>query len=482
MPAMTSTVGLARLPLLCVFALLALGASPSRAQHDPELYGIARDAYVYAYPIVTMDVTMRQMTNVAKPGEVTMRAPVNQLAHVRTYPGADDRTVVRVNFDTLYSSAWIDVSREPVILSVPPMGDRYYLFPMLDMWTDVFAVPGTRTTGNEARRFAIVGPGWSGTLPEGVTRIDAPTSLVWTIGRTQTNGPADFANVNAIQDRYTLTPLSQWGKEAKPAVGKVDPAVDGATEPLKQVNALSGVAMLTRLAELMKRYPPHPNDYPILWRMEKLGLEPGRSFDAAKLDPARVALIEDAAKDARATIAQAIRDGSVGVKAHGWSTSIDGLGAYGTSYRRRAMTAMGGLGANLPEDAVYPRSATDVGGEPYHGENRYRLRFEKDELPPVDAFWSLTLYDSSGFQVPNALNRFAIGDRDPLQYGDDGSLEIYIEHESPGADKESNWLPCPEGPFNLVMRLYSPRYEVLDGEWTAPGVVKMTRGHPKRNR
>jgi hypothetical protein len=467
--------------------ILVVGALAAQegaaAERDAELYGIARDAYVYAFPIVTMDVTMRQMTSVPDAKTAPLRAPVNQLAHARAYPAADERTVVRFNFDTLYSMAWLDLSREPVVLSVPDMGDRYYLFQLLDMWSDVFAVPGTRTTGSGAGRFAIVGPGWTGTLPPGMTRIDAPTATVWIIGRTQTNGPGDFANVHAVQDRYALAPLSQAGNAAwTPPMGPApDPGIDAKTEPAKQVAALDGVAMLTRLAALLTKYPPHPNDYPILWRMQKLGIDAGKPFDATKLDAATRATIDAAAKDARAAIAETQRQG-LGIRAHGWSTSIDGIGSYGTSYRRRAAIAMGGLGANLPEDAVYPTSHADVAGEPYLGENRYRLRFEKDQLPPVDAFWSLTLYDGAGFQVPNALNRFALGDRDPLRYGEDGSLEIYIEHDSPGADQESNWLPCPEGRFNLAMRLYSPRYEVLDGKWQPPGVVKMTRGHPKRNR
>jgi hypothetical protein len=457
-------------------------APPAAAEHDPELYGIARDAYVYAFPIVTMDVTMRQMTNVPDAHSAPLRAPVNQLAHARSYPAADDHTVVRFNFDTLYSMAWIDASREPIVLSVPDMGDRYYLFQLLDMWTDVFAVPGTRTSGSGAGRFAIVAPGWEGTLPPGITRIDAPTAMVWMIGRTQTNGPADFENVHRIQDRYALTPLSQLGREAAPPAGAPpDPTIDAQSEPAKQVAGLDGVAMLTRLAALMTRFPPHVQDTPILWRMRRLGLDAGKPFDAAKLDAATRATIDAAAEDALASIRATVSEG-FGVKTRGWSVSAEGIGAYGTSYRRRAAVALGGLGANLPEDAVYPSSLTDVAGEPYDGENRYRLRFEKEQLPPVDAFWSITLYDPQGFQVPNALNRFALGDRDPLSYGDDGSLEIYIEHDSPGADKESNWLPCPEGPFNLVLRLYSPRSEVLDGKWLPPGVVKMTRGHPKRNR
>jgi hypothetical protein len=465
-----------------IVAAAGIFATPAGAAQDPELYGIARDAYVYAFPIVTMDVTMRQMTNVPDAQTVPLRAPVNQLAHARTYPAPDDHSVVRFNFDTLYSIAWLDLSREPVVLSVPNMGDRYYLFQLLDMWTDTFAVPGTRTSGSGAGRFAIVAPGWTGTLPAGVTRIDAPTSTVWLIGRTQTNGPGDFANVHAVQDQYSLTPLGQLGGSyTPPAAVPVDPSIDAKTEPVKQVAALSGVAMLERLASLMTRYPPHAIDTPILWRMKRLGIEAGKPFDATKLPPGLAATIDAAAKDARASIVDASRAG-FGAKVHGWSTSTDGIGAYGSAYRRRAAIAYAGLGANLPEDAVYPSSVTDVAGEPYLGENRYRIRFEKEALPPVDAFWSITLYDEAGFQVPNALNRFALGDRDPLQYGDDGSLEIYIEHESPGADQESNWLPCPEGRFTLAMRLYSPRYEVLDGKWEAPGVVKMTRGHPKRNR
>jgi hypothetical protein len=473
---------LKRAAALCAALTCVSAAPPDPQAADPELYEIAREAYVYAYPIVTMDMTMRQMTNVPSSGVVAMRAPVNQFAHVRSYPGADDRSVVRVNFDTLYSIAWLDVSREPMVLALPEMGDRYYLFQMLDMWTDVFAVPGTRTTGNQAGRFAIVAPGWRGTLPEGVTKIEAPTPMVWIVGRTQTNGPADFENVHRAQDAYTLTPLGQWGKGYRPPGGApIDPSVDNATEPAKQVNRLSGVAMLTRLAELMAKHPPHPNDYPILWRMRRIGIEVGRPFDAAKLDPASVAAIDAAGRDALDEMQKASRKG-LGTSVHGWSISLEGIGAYGTDYRRRAIVSLAGLGANLPQDAVYPSSRGDAFGEPYSGENRYRLHFEKEELPPVGAFWSVTLYDDAGYQVPNPLGRFALGDRDPLQYNEDGSLDLFIESESPGADKESNWLPAPPGRFNLAMRLYAPRSDVLDGSWQPPGVLKVTRRLPKRNR
>src|SRR5262245_39959797 len=176
---------------------------------EQQAHEIARDAYVFAYPIVTMDVSMRQSTNVPDAKTIPLRAPINQFAHARTYPRAENRDVVRYNFDTLYSFVWLDLSREPFVLSVPDTNGRYYLLPMLDLWTEVFSVVGSRTTGTKAGTFALVGPGWNGTLPDGVTKIAAPTSTIWILGRTQTNGPADYENVHKVQDGYKLTPLSQ---------------------------------------------------------------------------------------------------------------------------------------------------------------------------------------------------------------------------------------------------------------------------------
>ena len=227
---------------ICQKAALVLGAlvgvhgvteaqtTQSKLKPD-EIYAIAREAYLYAYPIVSMDVTMRQATNVPDVGTVNMRAPANQFAHARAYPKAEEKDVVRFNFDTLYSFAWLDLSHEPVILSVPDTEGRYYLLPMLDMWSDVFSVVGSRTTGTKAGTYAIVGPGWNGSLPSGVTKIVAPTSTIWILGRTQTNGPSDYANVNKLQNQYNLTPLSQWRKDYTPAKGTVDLSVDTKTPP-----------------------------------------------------------------------------------------------------------------------------------------------------------------------------------------------------------------------------------------------------------
>jgi hypothetical protein len=458
-----------------MFILMSGAPASSQGGAEQQAYEIARDAYVYAYPIVTMDVSMRQSTNVPNANTTALRAPINQFAHARTYPRAEDRDVVRYNFDTLYSPVWLDLAPEPIVLSVPDTGGRYYLLPMLDMWTDVFSVVGLRTTGTKAGNFALVGPGWSGTLPNGMTKIVTPTPVIWVLGRTQTNGPADYDNVHKVQDGYRLTPLSQWGKAyMPPASTPVDPAVDNKTPPLVQVNKMDGVAVLGRLAELMTKYPAHANDYPILFRMRQIGFEPGKPFDGSKLDPGLVKTINAAAKDALVDLEQSGKSGAgIGLHVNSWFYQTSTVGTYGTAYKLRAMGTLIGLGVNLPEDAVYPASFVDGEGKPYSGANRYVLHFDKGKLPPADAFWSVTLYDKDGFQAPNALSRFALGDRDKLNFNADGSLDIFIQNESPGADKEANWLPAPKDEFNLAMRLYSPRREALAGSWTPPPVRRL---------
>jgi hypothetical protein len=458
---------------VAIFTLMAQALGQQLS--DRQVYDIARDAYVYAYPIVTMDASMHRSTNVPNANTIPLRAPINQFAHARTYPRAEDRDVVRYNFDTLYSPVWLDLSREPIVLSVPDTSGRYYLLPMLDMWTDVFSVVGSRTTGTKAGNFLLAPPGWSGTLPDGMTKIVTPTPTIWILGRTQTNGPADYDNVHKVQDGYKLTPLSQWGKRvAPPANAATDPTIDNKTPPLVQVNKMDGVAVLSRLAELMAKNPPHSNDYPVLFQMRQIGLEPGKPFDASKLDPALVKTINAAAKDALTDLEQSGKSGAgIGTHVNGWFYQTSTVGTYGAAYKLRAMATLIGLGVNVPEDAVYPASFVDGDGKPYSGANHYVLHFDKGKLPPADAFWSVTLYDKDGFQVANTLNRFAIGDRDKLKFNTDGSLDLYIQNGSPGADKEANWLPAPNGEFNLAMRLYSPRREVLDGSWSPPPVVRV---------
>jgi hypothetical protein len=429
---------------------------------------LARDVYHYAYPIVLMDVTRHVATNVPDVTTIPMRAPLNQFAHFRTYPKADSRDIVRFNFDTLYSFAWVDLSSGPLVLSLPDTKGRYYLVPALDMWTDVFCSLGSRTTGTAAGDFAFVAPGWQEALPENLEKIVAPTSLIWVMGRVETNGPSDFENVHRIQDGFKLTPLAKWGKSyAPPANAQVDTGVDGRTPPLMQVREFSGVEMFSRLSALMKKYPPHPNDYPILFRMRALGLVPGETWDAARLDSAAIEAINAGAKMAQEEMIVVGR--KFGTRVNGWSIAVDNMGTYGTSYLRRAVIALGGIGCNLPEDAIYPSAFVDGDGKPLDSANKYVIHFEKGALPPANAFWSISMYDRDGFQAPNAINRFAIGDRDDLKFNSDGSLDIYVQTESPGEHKEANWLPAPRsGLMAPTMRIYSPRIEIMEGAWTPP--------------
>ena len=421
----------------------------------------AIEAYIYGYPLVLMDLTRQVMTNVPRASQDA--APVNQLGNKRKFPEPTDTAVVSPNADTLYSFAFLDLAHEPMILSVPEMGQRYYLMQMMDAWTNVFDSPGTRTTGSSRCDFAIVGPSSKGALPENVKVIKSPTSMVWIIGRTQTNGKEDYAAVHALQDQYKLTPLSAFGKAAAPAAGvPVDLKVDMKTPPVEQVARLDANAFFSRLNALMNENPPTTADAEALKRFAPLGLAPGKPFDLKALDPAVAKSLQDAVRNGLARIAAEAKAGH-GQALNGWEFMTD-VGQYGTNYLWRAVVAMVGLGANLPGDAIYPRATKDADGQPLTGTNDYVVRFPQGQLPPVRAFWSITLYNSKQFFASNPIHRYAIGDRDKLKFDDDGSLTIYIQNQSPGKDKESNWLPAPKDSFNVVMRLYWPTKEILEGK------------------
>lgn len=440
---------------------------------------IAVDAYLYFYPIVTMDLTRRQLTSIP-PGANAFGGTENWFTNVRTYPTADDKSVVRPNFDTLYSSTFLDLSEEPMVVSVPDTDGRYYLLPMLDMWTDVFASPGWRTTGTQAGNFLIAPPKWRPDLgddfaktlglPEGTQRIDAPTYRVWIIGRTKTDGPSDYAAVHAIQDGYKVTPLSKWGQAPAEPAFTPDPTVDLKTPPKLQIRDMAGKDYFAYAAKLLEVEPPHLTDQPIVARMKRLGLVPGQSFDVEAADPVVKAAIEAAPKTALALMDTMMPQ--ISSTTNGWSMNIDTVGVYGNYYLKRAILTDVGLGANVPQDAIYPIALTDGDGEPLDGTNDYVLHFDASEIPPVDAFWSVTVYDNDGYQVANSLDRFALSSWMPLQKGPDGSLELYFQSASPGAEKEANWLPIPEGPFNVTMRLYAPRSDVLLGKWAPPPIAR----------
>lgn len=428
-----------------------------------DLRTLGYEAAVYFYPLVTMDVTRLVARNTPAANNPGFGAP-NEFHHLRTFPSADFRAVVRPNFDTLYSSAWLDLTAGPVKLTAPDTDDRYYMLPMIDMWTDVFANPGKRTTGTDAREFVVTGPGHRGDLPAGLPVIEAPTPHVWIIGRTQTNGAADYEAVHAVQDGYRITPLGDAVEYA------IDPDYDVTTEPMHTVNSMSAVDFLGYAADLLAVNPPHATDFSQLARLANLGIVAGKPFDATRFSAGELDEIEAGHRAAIDGFGVALD--RMGDKVNGWTTFTDTMGVYGNHYLKRAVVTLIGLGANPAEDAVYPLLAADADGDALDGKYDYVLHFDADQLPPAAAFWSVTMYDAEGYQVANELNRFAIGDRDGLTFNPDGSLDLYLQHANPGPDRESNWLPSPLGPLGVTMRLYAPKPEVLDGRWKPPAVRK----------
>jgi hypothetical protein len=457
--------------------LLATGALSSRALsfdgpitdlvEGAEDFGVASDAYIYGYPLVTMEATRRVVTNVAQV-EGT-RGPMGQIIKMRSYPDASYRDVTAPNADTLYTTAFFDVGDEPWVLSVPDMKGRYFLLPFLDGWTNVFAVPGSRTTGTQAQTFVISGSGWSGAVPAGMTELKSPTAIVWLLGRIYCTGtPEDYAAVHALQDQFKLQPLSTWGTDYTPPPGKVDPAVDMKTSVRDQVNRLSTHEYFTLLADLLKRNPPTPADAAAVARFKNIGLEPGKSFDAKSLDSRWEARLPQLSFDRMMLQLASLK------RENGWLFTTK-TGVYGTDYVQRAFVTVVGLGANRPQDAVYPMSQRASLLEAYEGDRNYTLRFGKGELPPVKGFWSLTMYDEQMFFVANPINRYSMSLRTNPKFEPDGSLVIYIQNESPGPDKEANWLPAPKGKFNLMLRLYWPDENdpsILDGSWAIPAVAR----------
>ena len=466
------SVVLGGLGLLAGTAMARSALAEQGAFYDPdegpEDFGLATEAYIFGYPLVTMEMTRRIITNVAEAHGT--RGPMGQLIKMRSYPDAAFRDVTAPNADTLYTNAFFDVGREPWVLSIPDMKGRYSLMPMLDGWTTVFQVPGKRTTGTGAQTYAITGPGWKGTLPEGVTEYKSPTSIVWLLGRIYCTGtPEDYAAVHKLQDEFRLVPLSAYGKPYTPQPGKIDPSLDMRTAVRDQVNRMDAVSYFTLLCELMKTNPPSVADASHAARFERIGIVPGKHFDKSKLKAEFTRRVPDVAFD------RIMQQFKVLKSENGWSFTTS-TGIYGTDYLMRAFVTAIGLGANRPQDAIYPTSKVDAKGHKYHGSNKYVMRFPKGHLPPVEGFWSLTMYDEAYFFVNNPLNRYSLSPRQNLQVNPDGSTDLYIQKDSPGKDKESNWLPAPPGDFLLMLRLYWPSEtepSLINGTWTIPAAQKI---------
>jgi hypothetical protein len=456
----------------------ATGIGPAHALTADEAKAIAEDAYVYGYSLMTTEVTRVQMSNVPKVEGFT--GPMGQFINVPRYPPADYRGVSAPNADTLYSVTWLDLA-EPQVFTHPDMGDRFYLFEITDLWmSDSQSSPSKRTADGKAANYLFTGPGWNGTVPAGMKHIPVATRYVVILGRTYADGTEqDYKAVNALQAQYKITPLSAWGKPYDPVAPPVDPSpgFSMTDKPQTVILGMGTEGYFNLLAKLMGDAAPAPaEDAPILARMAEIGIVPGKPFELSNLDPAVQAALKDVPETALKKI-EANKD-TLGKIVNGWVIT-KGLGTYDPStYMKRAVVAAFGWPANQEKDAVYPNTAVDGTGEKLSGTNKYTLTFAKDATPPVNGFWSITMYeiDQGWWFVPNPLNKFTVSPRNNLVPNADGSVTLYFQTTSPGKDKEANWLPAPKGDFTPMLRMYWPKDSspsILDGTWQPPKIVKV---------
>jgi hypothetical protein len=449
-----------------------------RAIKSREATSLAKEAFEFGAPLLLCATQADYGSHVTQP--TGLRAPVNQFAHGRAFVDASDRSVVGFNVDNLYSFAIVDVSDEPIVLSVPEMGDRYWIMQVIDAWNGVPAAPGSRTHGGRGGDFLLTSPSYSGDVPDGMEEIRCPTAITMVAGRTYCSGPDAYEAVHALQDEYRLTPLSRWKHGPLSRIGEayeppshvpLKEGVDGETLVTDQFMALSAGQFYRKLNELLVNNPASAPDSPLLERLETIGIGPGLDFELSSF-PARVeAAIKLGYQLGRVEMMKAAQ--SLGEPVNGWSLTYD-MGRFGTKYAYRAAWTLLGIGGNLLEDAFYPNTTFDSSGDDLSGADRYELTFAASEIPPASAFWSLTMYDDEAYLVPNELDRYAAGDRSSFTYAEAGSLTIYIQHENPGPEKESNWLPAPEGEFRLALRLYVPDKRVVDRNWVPSPVRKVS--------
>jgi hypothetical protein len=423
---------------------------------------VGSQTYLYGYPLLVME-----KSRLAMQGVDGFR---NKFHHKHNLPDHSFRTVVRPNNDTLYSIAWLDLTDEGQVLSVPDMGERYYVMPFMDAWTNVFATVGTRETGIQEGDYLITGPHWKGDVPEGLPQIKAPTNMVWLIGRIQINGDLDIAPVSAIQKRFKLASQTQWlAGEIQAFYTSDDHNLAQSISPNKQVEAMTSTEFFTELSRLLKTQATLSGDESILEILAHVGVVPGQDFDTENHGWLNTKLYNFIFKVTKKKLIEKLENGRS--KENGWNITRDSIGNYGTNYNFRAAVTKVGLGALPPVEAIYANASVDFKGQALSGTHQYIIHFPAEQMPPVKAFWSITMYDENGFLVESAINRYLIGDRDLLKYNDDGSLDIVIQYEQPEKNTE-NWLPTPIGTFALTMRLYLPQKSILDGSWKLPPLVR----------
>jgi hypothetical protein len=445
-------------------------AAPAKAGgwREDYAYSLGIQAYIFGFPWIYLPTIRWSWVTVPKPpGSITPYAALSHFYNVQKLADASYRDGGAPNNDTLYSIAWIDVRKEPVILSHPEMGERYFTFELASLDSDNFAYVGLRTTGGKAGDFAIVGPGWTGTLPSNVQRLDASrTGTVLCIGRTLVDGTKDLPDVHKLQDQYRLTPLSLWGQSnaVVPEDRNVFKPFDASSDPLAEWKTMNMA---------MTQEPPQGGQLAIVKSFASIGVGPGQEIDAMDADTKRG--LAGAAVDGRKMLNEIIKSGDLGTRINGWSIPPKDFGRAGLAsdyLLRGSLQCLGGIIANDPPEAMYLNTAFDAKGDALAGSKRYLMRFQPGQLPDVKAFWSITMYDPTYNLVANPINRYSIGNRTPgLKADPDGGLTIQIQGTSPGPDQESNWLPSPTtGPFLMVLRTYIPSQAIIDRTWHPPGI------------
>jgi hypothetical protein len=465
--------------LLLASMLFASGtfAAEKKAAMKPDearakqAYAIGVSAYIWGYPMVVGQKSRDAMT---KGGDAPVTpkqfnktgklfAPVNQVANAWGMLGPAFEAVQSANSDTQYSVTWFDSSNEPYVLHIPDAKGRFYTFQFADAWTNNFHYASTRTMGSQEQTYALVAPGWTGKLPPHVTRLNAPTPTGFIIGRWFVADEKDVPAVNKIQKQVTMTPLSSYGKKYTPPKVKVVPAK----------KYTGDLAFFEQLGDTLAINGAPAADAGILGMFKNIGLTIDHGFDPSALSDGEKKSLTQAVKDGEAMLAA--KAASMGRNVNGWQLSPVLNEYFGTSYLFRAAIGYQAMFVNTPVEAYYPGVFKDVDGKVLDGSaGKYTIKFPKGKTPPADAFWSVTMYDAKKrLMVKNSLNRYKIGSADKLNAASDGSTTLYIQAESPGKDKESNWLPAPKEPFYMLMRIYLPKIEVLNGQYEIPGVEKV---------
>jgi hypothetical protein len=420
----------------------------------------AVEAYVYGYPLLLMEATETALL-------AENKLPVNTLFNQQTPVTAADTTVVRPNVNTLYSMAFLNLSKGPEVLTLPNTQGNYVLMQILDAWTNVIADPGTTATGSAPQEYVIVGPNWKGALPAGATPIYSSTDLVWILGRTGLNPsvPGNLAAVNALQAQYGLNPVvSSAGSTVETgSVFGLSSLTKGS--PPQVVQGLSAQAYFQDLSQAMVQNPASAQDTAAVRHFATIGLVPGQPFIPTPTASAVLPIVPQLALQMIAA-----KEQNLGTNEHRWQVILKGIGTYGVKYLDRAAVADQGLGANLPATAVYPTTSVDSRNQPLNGSNTYHLHFAAGQIPPVSAFWSLTLYDSSGNLEANPQGVYTLSSY-TVKRNSNGSLDLYVGPTQPAGVNAANWLPSLSGPYDLTLRLYGPASRVLKGNWKPPLVT-----------